>query len=153
MEELTLDKRIRLSAMMFLQYMYFAVFFVPLAAYVSNIGVKGILYGTILSSMPLGCLMSPIVCMIADRHFASQKVLAILNLVGNGPKSTEIQHPRIGRPPGNDNFRPVLARECCHFVEIDAVIIAAYPIRHGLEPAPRHVHRRSMGEVASGRQR
>ncbi len=81
MEELTLDKRIRLSAMMFLQYMYFAVFFVPLAAYVSNMGVKGILYGTILSSMPLGNLASPIVCMIADRHFSSQKVLAVLNLI------------------------------------------------------------------------
>jgi nucleoside transporter len=81
MEELTLDKRIRLSAMMFLQYMYFAVFFVPLAAYVTNMGVKGILYATILSSMPLGNLASPIVCMIADRHFSSQKVLAVLNLI------------------------------------------------------------------------
>jgi len=80
MEELTLDKRIRLSAMMFLQYMYFAVFFVPLAAYVSGLGIKGAMYGTIMSSMPLGCLISPIVCMIADRHFASQKVLAVLNL-------------------------------------------------------------------------
>lgn len=85
MEELTLDKRIRLSAMMFLQYMMFAVWFVPLALYLAEKG-RGdwtIPYwqtAIIMSSMPLGCLVSPIVCMIADRHFASQKVLAVLNL-------------------------------------------------------------------------
>ena len=31
--------------------------------------------------MALGCLVAPIICMIADRHFASQKVLMILNFL------------------------------------------------------------------------
>jgi nucleoside transporter len=66
--------------MMFLQYMMFAVFWVPLAAYLTNMNVEGMYKATILSSMALGCLMSPIICMIADRHFASQKVLMVLNL-------------------------------------------------------------------------
>ena len=33
-----------------------------------------------MSSVGLGCLAAPIITMIADRHFASQKVLAVLNL-------------------------------------------------------------------------
>lgn len=71
--------RIRLSIMMFLQYMMFAVWSVPLAAYLTNMGVVGIYKATILSTMALGCLVAPIICMIADRHFASQKVLTVLN--------------------------------------------------------------------------
>ncbi|MCG8376893.1 MAG: hypothetical protein MI702_10465, partial [Chlorobiales bacterium] len=79
METMTLSTRIRLSVMMFLQYMLFAVWWQPLAAYVKTMGVEGWQLATILSSMPLGCLVSPLICMIADRHFASQKVLTVMN--------------------------------------------------------------------------
>ncbi len=79
MSAMPLNVRIRLSIMMFLQYMMFAAWFVQLAAYLDNIGVTGTLKSLILGSMPLGCLVSPIFCMIADRHFASQKVLMVLN--------------------------------------------------------------------------
>ena len=74
--------RVQLSAMMFFQFMMLAVWFVPLAAYLDNSGIKGTYRALILSSMALGCLVSPIVGMIADRHFAGQKVLFVLNLVG-----------------------------------------------------------------------
>ncbi len=80
MNGMSLSVRIRLSVMMFLQYMMFAVWWVQLAAYLDNIGVTGTLKALILSVMPLGCLIAPILCMIADRHFASQKVLMALNL-------------------------------------------------------------------------
>ena len=79
MEKASMSVRIRLSSMMFLQYMMFAVWWVPLAAYLKNMEVSATYQAWILSVMPLGCLVSPIVCMVADRHFASQKVLAILN--------------------------------------------------------------------------
>lgn len=79
MNGMSINVRVRLSAMMFLQYMMFAVWWVQLAAYLDNIGVTGMLKALILSSMPLGCLVAPIFCMIADRHFASQKVLMALN--------------------------------------------------------------------------
>lgn len=72
--------RVRLSTMMFLQYLMFAVWFVPLAAYLTNREVEGWMKAMIISSMPLGCLISPIICMIADRHFAGQKVLMVLNV-------------------------------------------------------------------------
>jgi nucleoside transporter len=71
--------RIRLSIMMLLQYMMFAVWWVPLAAYLNNMEISADYQAWILSVMPLGCLMSPVFCMVADRHFASQKVLTLLN--------------------------------------------------------------------------
>ena len=79
--QLSMSTRIRLSGMMFMQYMYFAVFFVPLAIYLNTLQIKGWQMATIMSSMPLGCLASPLICMIADRHFASNKVLVVLNIL------------------------------------------------------------------------
>ena len=84
MNGMSMSVRIRLSVMMFLQYMMFAAWWVQLAAYLGKIGVATDLQGWILSSMPLGSLVSPIFCMIADRHFASQKVLMGLNLAYAG---------------------------------------------------------------------
>lgn len=80
MQSMSKSVRIRLSAMMFLQFMMFAVWYVPLAAYLGKLGMSGTQMAWILSSMALGCLASPIIGMIADRHFASQKVLFVLNL-------------------------------------------------------------------------
>jgi len=80
MDAMPMNVRIRLSIMMLLQYMMLAVWSVPLAAYLTNMGVEGIYKATILSSMALGCMIAPIICMIADRHFASQKVLTVLNV-------------------------------------------------------------------------
>lgn len=79
MDKASTSVRIRLSVMMFLQYMMFAVWWVPLAAYLKNLEITGAYKAWILSVMPLGCLVAPVICMIADRHFASQKVLTILN--------------------------------------------------------------------------
>lgn len=79
MESPSMGVRIRLSLMMFLQYMMFAVWWVPLAAYLKNMEVSATYQAWILSVMPLGCMASPLICMVADRHFSSQKVLTILN--------------------------------------------------------------------------
>jgi nucleoside transporter len=81
MQEMTMSVRIRLSVMMFLQYMMFAGFWVPLSAYLTELQMNDTLKWLTLSSMALGCLVSPIFCMIADRHFASQKVLIVLNFL------------------------------------------------------------------------
>jgi len=82
MSSMPISVRVRLSAMMFLQFLLFAVFWQPLAAYLSRLGLSGTQMALILSSMALGCLVSPIIGMIADRHFASEKVLFVLNLLG-----------------------------------------------------------------------
>jgi len=79
MNGMSMNVRIRLSVMMFLQYMMFAVWWVPLAAYLTNMEIEGAYKAWILSVMPLGCLIAPVICMVADRHFSSQKVLTALN--------------------------------------------------------------------------
>ncbi|MCD6304134.1 MAG: MFS transporter [Planctomycetes bacterium] len=77
---MSLSTRIRLSAMMFLQYMLVAVWFVPLSAYLAKLNMTGTQMALILSSMAIGCVGSPLIGMFADRHFASERVLAFLNL-------------------------------------------------------------------------
>jgi nucleoside transporter len=79
MNEMSMNTRIRLSVMMFLQYLMFAVWWVQLAGYLGKSEVSATWQFWVLAVMPLGCLVAPVICMIADRHFASQKVLMALN--------------------------------------------------------------------------
>jgi len=74
----------KLASMMFFQYMMFAVWWVPLAAYLTNANVSSIQKSLILSSMAIGCMASPVIGMIADRFFPGQKVLSLLNLINAG---------------------------------------------------------------------
>lgn len=73
--------RFKLSLMLFLQYMMYAVWWVPLAAYLTNLEVSSFEKSMILSSMAIGCIISPVIGMLADRFFAGQKVLAVLNVL------------------------------------------------------------------------
>lgn len=73
--------RFKLSLMLFLQYMMFAVWWVPLAAYLTILEVGSTQKALIISSMAIGCIVSPVVGMLADRFYPGQKVLAALNLV------------------------------------------------------------------------
>ncbi len=72
---------IQMALMMLLQYMMYAVWWVPLAAYLTNLEVGSSQKALILSSMAIGCMASPLIGMLADRFFAAQKVLAGLNLL------------------------------------------------------------------------
>ena len=83
-EKMTLDTRIRLSAMMFFQFMLVAVWFVQLSGYLTTLKMSGTQMAWIMSSMALGCLASPLIGMFADRHFSSERVLAVLNLLTGG---------------------------------------------------------------------
>ncbi len=73
--------RFKLSVMMLLQYMMYAVWWVPLAAYLTNLEVGSTQKALILSSMAIGCIASPVIGMLADRFFAAQKVLSGLNII------------------------------------------------------------------------
>lgn len=81
---LTLDIRIRLSVMMFLQFFIWGAWFVTLSTYLGE-GLKfqGDFIGRAYSTMPWGAIAAPfIVGMIADRFFAAEKVLGVLHLLG-----------------------------------------------------------------------
>jgi nucleoside transporter len=61
----------------------YAVWWVPLAAYLTNLDVPGTQKAFILSSMAIGCMASPVIGMIADRYFPGQKVLFVLNVLNS----------------------------------------------------------------------
>jgi nucleoside transporter len=63
--------------------MMYAVWWVPLAAYLTNLNVPGTQKALILSSMAIGCMASPVIGMIADRYFSGQKVLFVLNVLNS----------------------------------------------------------------------
>jgi nucleoside transporter len=67
--------------MMLMQFMLVAVWWVPLAAYLTNKGVEGSMKALILSSMATGSMVSPMIGAFADRYLSAQKVLAVLNLL------------------------------------------------------------------------
>ena len=80
MAKMSMGVRIRLSGMMFLQYMLLPVWWIPLAKYLESLGLDA-WKPLVMSTMALGCLASPLMGMFADRHFPSQYVLAVLNLI------------------------------------------------------------------------
>jgi len=72
---------LKLGVMMFMQYMLFAVWWVPFAAYLNNLPNIETGLSLILSSMAIGSMAAPLVGVIADRYLSSEKLLAGLNLL------------------------------------------------------------------------
>jgi nucleoside transporter len=81
MKNSTLQKHASLAMMMLMQFMQLAVWWVPLAAYLTNKGVEGNMKALILSSMAVGSMASPMIGAFADRYLSAQKILAISNLL------------------------------------------------------------------------
>lgn len=80
---LPMGLRINLSILMFLQFAIWGAWFVVLANYAGAMGFPDALIGSIYATMPLGAIISPIfVGQIADRYFASEKLMALLHLAG-----------------------------------------------------------------------
>ena len=75
------------------------------------------------------------------------------DLVGDGAEAREVDDARIGRAAGDDDARLVLARQRGHRVEVDALVLAAHAVVHGLEPLAGQVGRRAVGQVPARRQR
>ena len=65
-----------------MQYMLSAVWWVPLAAYLSHtLKLEVYQVSLVLSAMAIGAMASSFIGAIADRYFAAEKVLAVLNLL------------------------------------------------------------------------
>ncbi|MGD9644127.1 MAG: nucleoside permease [Pirellulales bacterium] len=75
--------RTQLSIMMFLQYFTWGAFFVTLGTYLGKLGFSGERIGLCYGTSALGAIIAPFfVGMVADRFFATQRILAALHLAG-----------------------------------------------------------------------
>src|SRR5205085_1297039 len=76
----------RLSVMMFLNYVIWGAWYVTITAYLtSTLKFSGDQAGAIFGSFALACMISPFfVGLVADRFFSTERVLAVLHLVGAG---------------------------------------------------------------------
>lgn len=76
--------RVKLSVMMFLQFFVWGAWYGQVTKYLeTQLHATGIQQGAAFSTFSIAMLVAPFfVGMIADRYFAAQKVLGILNLLG-----------------------------------------------------------------------
>jgi nucleoside transporter len=76
--------RIKLSAMMFLEFFIWGAWYVTMGTYLDKIlHADGVQVGAAYSAMAIATIISPFFTgMIADRYFAAQKVLGVLHLIG-----------------------------------------------------------------------
>src|SRR4051812_34333820 len=76
--------KVRLSIFMFLQYFIWGSWYVSMGAYLANVlKFGGQEIGASCGAFAIGSMISPFfVGLIADRYFASEKMLAVLGIVG-----------------------------------------------------------------------
>ena len=79
-----ISDRIRFSLMMFLNYVIWGAWYVTLSTYLTiNLKFTGTEAGAVFGTTALASIISPFfVGLIADRFFASERVLAVLHLLG-----------------------------------------------------------------------
>ncbi len=83
---MNINLRIRLSAMMFLQFFVWGAWYGQMSKYMfTQLNATGTQVGSAYAAFSIAMIAAPFfIGMIADRYFAAQKVLSVLNLLGAG---------------------------------------------------------------------
>jgi MFS family permease len=102
----------RLSVFMFLQYFIWGSWYVSLGTYLAHtLEFGGAQIGAAYGAFAIGAMISPFfVGLIADRYFASEKLLAVLGLAGGALLCVLPRLHEFG------TFYPVLIVYCAVFV-------------------------------------
>ena len=75
--------QISLSLMMFLQFLMWGTWYVTMSTYLSMIQFDGSEIGQAYSTTSIAAIISPFfIGMVADKFFASEKILGVLNILG-----------------------------------------------------------------------
>lgn len=81
---MNITNRIKLSAMMFLEFFIWGSWFVTLGTFLGkNLSASGAQIGLAYLTQSIGAIVAPfIIGLIADKFFSAQKILGVLHLVG-----------------------------------------------------------------------
>ena len=107
----------RLGAMMFLQFFVWGAWYVGAPLYLVKIGFSGSDLGWTYAVGPLACMLSPFfVGMIADRFFATERILCALHVLGGGCMilAAALMDPATPAAPATINL-VFLAHTLCYF--------------------------------------
>jgi nucleoside transporter len=104
--------KLKLSAFMFLQYFIWGAWYVSMGTYLANtLKFEGAQIGLAYGAFAIGAMISPfIVGLIADRWFASEKLLAVLGIAGGAVLCC------LPRLHDFGTFYPVLILYCALYV-------------------------------------
>lgn len=107
----------RLGAMMFFQFFVWGAWYVGAPLYLVKIGFSGSDLGWTYAVGPLACMLSPFfVGMVADRFFATERMLCALHILGGGCMllAASQMNPAAPASPATINLI-LLAHTLCYF--------------------------------------
>lgn len=140
--------RTQLSIFMFLQYFIWGAWYVSMGTYLAKVlKFSDPEIGAVYGAFAIGSMISPfIVGLIADRYFASEKMLAVLGILGGGimfllPQTTEF-----------GSFYPLLIMYCASFAPTLALgnSLSLHHLHDAKRAFPRVKILSAVGWIAGG---
>jgi nucleoside transporter len=138
-----LNLRIQLSLMMFLQFFVWGAWYGQMSKYLfTSLGASGTQVGNAYSAFSIAMIVAPFfIGMIADRYFAAQKVLAVLNILGASILFFLIQEKDAG------NFYWWILAYCLTFAPTIS-LTSSIAMTHMADPAKEFPTIRVLGTIA-----
>ena len=109
------DVRFKLSVMMFIQYFLWGTWFVTLGTLLGGLKFDGSAIGWCYAAFPLAGMLSPFfIGVVADRLFATERILCVLHLLGAGLIYAASQVAQASNPQPVMMFGILLAYALCY---------------------------------------